>query len=45
MEQIQCIPTPVMWVPQEPPVEVIGVEAEGDIIGGEGGDVVAPEDQ
>src|SRR6266568_4855867 len=40
MWQIQCIPTPVIWVETGPAVEVIGGEAEGDVIGGEGGDVV-----
>ncbi len=45
MLQIQCIPTPVMWV--ETPagstkVEVIGGEG-GDVVGGEGGDVVGGE--
>ena len=45
MWQIQCIPTPVIWVETGPPVEVIGGEGEGDVIGGEGGDVVGAEAQ
>jgi hypothetical protein len=45
MNQIQAMPTPVMWVETGPPgpVTVIGGEETGEIIGGEGGEVIGGE--
>jgi hypothetical protein len=50
MWQIQCIPTPVLWLPAAgtpgapPSPTVIGGEAGGEVIGGEaGGEVIGAE--
>ena len=47
MWQIQAIPTPFLWQPAETPGApskvVIGGEAEGEVIGGEEGEVLGAE--
>jgi hypothetical protein len=42
MNQIQCIPTPVMWVETKEPTPLVGGEA-GEIIGGEAGERIEQE--
>jgi hypothetical protein len=42
---IQCYPTPVMWLETEPPLLVPVLAGEqGEILLGEGGEVLGPEE-